>query len=104
MISNDRSGWRAYHVRCSDGSIYAGATNDVVRRIAAHNAGHGARYTRARRPVALVWRSPRLGKSAAHRLEARLKRIARIDKLALVGPATMARRHLVRALLVGLRP
>lgn len=104
MIGQGQSGWRAYLVRCADGSIYAGATNDVARRVAAHNAGRGARYTRSRRPVALAWRSPRLGKSAAHRLEARLKRLERADKLALAGPVTASRRRLVRFLLAGLRP
>jgi putative endonuclease len=103
LVKTIRHAWRAYLVRCADGSVYAGVTNDVARRLAAHNAGRGARYTRSRRPVALAWRSSRLEKSAAHRLEARLKRLERADKLALAGPATAARRRLVRALLVGLR-
>lgn len=95
--------WRAYLLRCADGSLYAGVTNDVATRCAAHNAGRGARYTRARRPVILVWRSLPLAKSPAHRLEARIKRIARCDKDALVGPVSSRRRLVVRGLYAGLR-
>lgn len=75
--------WRAYFVRCADGSLYAGVSTDVARRVAAHAAGRGARYTRSHRPVTLAWRSPPLDKRAAHRLEARLKRLPRRDKLLL---------------------
>lgn len=95
--------WRAYLLRCGDGSLYAGVSNDVRRRLGAHQAGRGARYTRARPPVTLVWRSVALAKSPAHRLEARIKRLARRDKLLLAGGATTARRVLVRGLLAGLR-
>jgi putative endonuclease len=76
--------WRAYLLRCGDGSLYAGVSNDVTARVAAHQCGRGARYTRARRPVTLVWRSPALDKRAAHRLEAGLKRLSRAEKLAIV--------------------
>ena len=47
-------GWYVYMLRCRDGSLYTGCTTDLTRRVAAHNAGTGAKYTRARRPVALV--------------------------------------------------
>jgi putative endonuclease len=92
--------WKAYLVRCADGSLYAGVSNDVAKRVAAHNAGTGARYTRARRPVALAWSSPKLGKSAAHRLEARLKRLSRADKLLI---ADGRGRSVVRRLLAQVR-
>lgn len=95
--------WRAYLLRCADGSLYAGVTNDVPRRVAAHAAGKGARYTRARLPVVLAWRSPSLAKTAAHRLEWRLKQLDRGDKLILSGPSTNVRRRLLRRLLEGLR-
>ncbi len=94
--------WRAYLLRCADASLYAGVTNDLARRVAAHQAGRGARYTRARLPVALAWSSRGLDKRAAHRLEARLKRLARSDKLILAGPATPERRRLLRLVLAGL--
>lgn len=94
--------WRAYLARCADGSLYAGVSTDVAARITAHAAGRGARYTRSRTPVVLAWRSRALGKSAAHRLEARLKRLRRIEKCALAGPESTPRRRLVRQLYDGL--
>ena len=47
--------WHVYIVRCADGSLYTGLTNDLTARIAKHNSGAGAKYTRSRRPVRLVW-------------------------------------------------
>ena len=47
--------WYCYLARCGDGSLYAGVTTDLQRRMAEHNAGRGAKYTRSRRPVTLVW-------------------------------------------------
>ncbi len=73
--------WRAYLVRCTDGSLYCGASNDVERRFAAHRAGTGARYTRTRGAVELVWRSSPLEKRLALSLEARIKRLDRNAKL-----------------------
>jgi predicted GIY-YIG superfamily endonuclease len=55
--------WFAYFVRCADGSLYCGMTNDLERRVAAHNAGRGARYTRSRLPVELVWKRRALTRS-----------------------------------------
>ena len=76
--------WWVYLVRCNDGSLYCGATNDVKERIAAHNAGRGAKYTRGRFPVRLVF-SRKLGaRSAALREEARIKRLTRCEKMALL--------------------
>lgn len=48
--------WWVYLLRCGDGTLYTGITDDLDRRLAAHNAGRGAKYTRSRRPVTLVWR------------------------------------------------
>ncbi len=79
-----RGGWYVYVVRCRDGSLYTGASNDVARRVAAHNDGKGARYTRSRRPVRLVWQRPVKGKVEALRLEWRIKQLPRREKLALV--------------------
>jgi predicted GIY-YIG superfamily endonuclease len=47
--------WYCYLARCCDGSLYVGITTDLHRRMAEHNAGRGAKYTRSRRPVTLVW-------------------------------------------------
>jgi putative endonuclease len=83
--------WFAYFVRCADGSLYAGATNDLERRVDSHNAGRGARYTRSRLPVELVWARRVAGRSRALSLEATLKRMSRAQKLQLVRQA----RHVV---------
>ena len=76
--------WWVYILRCADGTLYTGATNDLDRRLAAHNAGRGAKYTRARRPVALVYREAAADKSAALQREAAIKRLDRVRKLALI--------------------
>jgi putative endonuclease len=65
--------WVVYLLRCSDGSLYCGVSNDVGKRLEAHNAGKGAKYTRSRTPVALVCTSPEMTKSDAHKLEYRVK-------------------------------
>ncbi len=92
--------WRAYLVRCGDGSLYAGVTTDVARRVAKHASGQGARYTRSRPPIELAWNSRPLDKRAAHRLEARLKRLNRIQKLAI---AAGTARTLVTRLVASVR-
>lgn len=79
-------GWWVYMLRCSDGTLYTGCTSDVERRLALHNSGRGAKYTRSRLPVVLVWKEPQPDKSAALRREAALKRLARSQKLALIAP------------------
>jgi putative endonuclease len=76
--------WFVYMVRCADGSLYTGATNDLERRVARHNEGTGARYTRSRRPVALVWSHRAKDRGSALSREARLKRLSREEKLAVV--------------------
>ncbi len=84
MSSANRSPfWFFYALRCADGTLYAGVTTDLARRVAEHNAGRGARYTAGRRPVMLVaaWRFPDRG--AAQRAEARFRRLPRARKLAL---------------------
>ena len=79
--------WWVYILRCADGTLYTGATNDLDRRLAAHNAGRGAKYARARRPVALVYREAAADKSAALQREAALKKLARAAKLRLIAGA-----------------
>lgn len=79
-----RQGWRVYLLRCADGTLYTGATNDLPRRLARHAAGAGARYTRSRRPLALVLEIPCRGRGAALRREAAVKAMTRAQKLSLV--------------------
>jgi putative endonuclease len=78
--------WFVYIVECRDGSLYTGVTNDLERRVGQHNAGKGAKYTRARRPVVLVWSQPVTDKSAALKEEWRIKQLSRREKLAIVHP------------------
>ena len=72
--------WWVYLVRCRDGSLYAGVSNDVVARFHAHNAGRGARYTRARRPVELVWCEPVGNRSDAQKREWAIKHVSAATK------------------------
>ena len=71
-------------VRCADDSLYTGCTNDLPRRVAAHNAGKGARYTRSRGPVEVVWSVRVKDRSSALSREARVKQLSRAEKLVLV--------------------
>lgn len=77
--------WFVYMLRCGDGSLYTGCTNDLARRVAAHQGGRGAKYTRSRLPVSLVYREELPDRSAALRREAALKRLTRPQKFALIG-------------------
>ena len=73
--------WVVYLVRCSDKSVYCGITNDISSRLAEHNSGKGAKYTRSRRPVELVGVSPGMTKSEALKLEYKIKRLPADKKL-----------------------
>ena len=74
----------AYIVECADGTLYSGWTNDLEKRIAAHNAGQGAKYTRSRRPVTLKYYEEFKDKNEALRREAALKKLSRAEKQALI--------------------
>ncbi len=73
-----------YMLRCADGTLYTGWTNDLERRLQAHNAGRGAKYTRSRLPVELVYREEFATKEEAMSREWHLKRLPRTEKLRLV--------------------
>ena len=72
-----------YLLRCADGSLYCGWTNDLARRLRAHNAGAGSKYTRTRRPVELAWFERCESKEAAMSREWRVKRLTREEKIRL---------------------
>ncbi|HEX4404887.1 MAG TPA: GIY-YIG nuclease family protein [Polyangia bacterium] len=76
--------WFVYVVRCADGSLYTGISTDVTARVAAHNAGRGARYTRSRRPVELVHTERKNSQSTALKREAAIKAWPRARKMTLV--------------------
>jgi putative endonuclease len=77
--------WVAYLLECADGTLYAGATNDLEKRLKAHNEGKaGAKYTKARRPVRLRYSESAASRSEALKREHALKRLTRAQKLALL--------------------
>lgn len=73
-----------YILKCNDNTLYTGYTDDPARRAQVHNAGRGAKYTRSRLPVELVYQEELPDKSAALRREAAIKRLTRAQKLALI--------------------
>ena len=76
-------GWQTYIIKCNDNSLYTGITIDLEKRLAAHNAGKGAKYTASRRPVQLVYREEAANRSEASKRENTIKKLNRNDKLAL---------------------
>jgi putative endonuclease len=82
-----------YLLRCSDGSLYTGWTNNLTRRLATHSAGKASRYTASRLPVELVLALPMADRGSAMREEARIKKLSRDQKLTLIvdsGPRNQA--------------
>jgi putative endonuclease len=73
-----------YILKCSDGSLYTGWTNDLEKRLAAHNAGTASKYTRPRRPVKLVYSETVESKSDALKREAAIKKLTREQKVKLI--------------------
>jgi predicted GIY-YIG superfamily endonuclease len=72
--------WLVYLLRCSDGSLYTGITNDLPKRLEAHAAGRASKYTRSRLPVKLAYSEPQRSKSVALKREAAIKRLSRGQK------------------------
>lgn len=77
-----------YLLRCRDGSLYTGITNDLHRRLALHETGRASAYTRSRRPVTLAYHESLPDRSAALKREAAIRRLSRAAKLALCNGAT----------------
>lgn len=78
--------WVCYLLRCADNTFYCGISNDLEKRLAAHNAGEGAKYTRGRLPVSVVYHENCEGKSAALKRELQIKRLSRSAKITLSTP------------------
>jgi len=78
--------WSVYILKCKDSTFYVGVTTDVTRRILEHNTcnNKGAKYTRSRRPVKLVYSEPQSTRSEACKREAALKKLTRAQKQALI--------------------
>jgi putative endonuclease len=84
MSDDKQKSFYAYMVKCVDSSLYSGWTQDLEKRIMAHNQGLGAKYTRSRRPVELVASWQFETKSEAMKFEVYLKRLGRQEKLNLI--------------------
>ena len=82
-----RRGWHVYIVECADSTLYTGVALDVGERLARHNAGLGARYTRGRRPVRLVYAETAADRAAAQRREHAIKRLSAAAKRRLIETA-----------------
>ena len=76
--------WKLYILRCCDGTLYTGITTDVDRRLEEHRTGKGAKYTRGRGPLELVYREVCGDKSAALKREAEIKKLPRTEKMKLI--------------------
>ncbi|MBP7216927.1 MAG: GIY-YIG nuclease family protein [Candidatus Omnitrophica bacterium] len=79
-----RKPWFLYIVRCSDTSLYTGITTDITRRVKEHNTKKGAFYTKNKTPVKLVYQEALIGRPAASKREAMVKRLTRKQKLMLI--------------------
>lgn len=82
--SDNRQNWFCYLLECADNTLYTGITNDLNKRIAAHNHGTASKYTRCRLPVQLVYAEPHSNRSSASQREAHIKKLSRDKKMALV--------------------
>lgn len=76
--------WYVYILRCVDGSLYTGITNNLTERVKKHNAGTGAKYTRAHRPVVLAWKRRASTATHARKREAAIKQMTKAEKEKLV--------------------
>lgn len=77
--------WCCYLLQCADGTLYCGISNDIDKRLAVHNAGEGAKYTRSRLPVKLLYSEACADRSVASKREREIKALPRAAKLALCG-------------------
>jgi len=77
-----------YLLRCRDGSLYTGITNDLPQRLESHRRGTGSAYTRSRRPISLAYQEVVPDRGSALRREAVIRRLPRVEKLALCSGAT----------------
>lgn len=82
-----------YILKCADGTLYTGWTNDLSKRLAAHNGGYGAKYTKSRRPVSLAYFEEMRDKTQALKREAQIKKLARREKLELINNCAAPRRN-----------
>ena len=73
--------WKVYILKCADDTLYTGITTDIIRRVYEHNQGKGAKYTRSRLPVDIVYLESYPDRSSASKEESRIKKLSRSKKL-----------------------
>ena len=83
-MSSTNKEWCVYMLRCGDGSLYTGITNDLEARVSAHQAGKGAKYTRSHLPVELVYSELSEDRSTASQREAEIKKLIKEEKQKLI--------------------
>ncbi|MCB1750431.1 MAG: GIY-YIG nuclease family protein [Gammaproteobacteria bacterium] len=88
-MGGERTGWHIYILECGDHSLYTGIARDPGARLLQHNAGRGAKYTRSRLPVTLVYREFAGSRGDALRREAEVKRLSRQQKRALIASVAL---------------
>lgn len=84
QATTTKPGWLVYLLRCRDGSLYTGITNDLPKRLKLHAAGKASRYTRSRLPVTLAYTDPQPSRSCALKREAAIKKLSRRHKESLI--------------------
>lgn len=84
MINKKKKCWYVYIAKCADKTLYTGIATDVEKRFKAHNEGKGAKYTRSRLPVMLVYREKSKNRSSATKRELKIKKLSRKEKLFLL--------------------
>ena len=82
MDKNDN--WFVYILQCADNTLYTGSTNDLDKRLVKHNSGNGAKYTRSRLPVKIIYHETSKDRSTANQREAAIKKLTRKEKLELI--------------------
>lgn len=84
MAVKAKAKWIVYILECNDGSFYTGITNDIERRLAQHECGKGAKYTRGRAPLKLVYSEKKKDRSTASKREIEIKSFNKLEKLELL--------------------
>ena len=82
--------WCVYILKCSDGSLYTGISNSLSERIVTHNSGKGAKYTKSRLPVTLVYEEHTHDKSRSLRREIEIKKLTRSKKIEIIDSANLS--------------
>jgi predicted GIY-YIG superfamily endonuclease len=92
LLAKKKKGWLLYILKCKDGTLYTGITNDLSRRVQQHNEGTASRYTRGRKPVKVIYQEQCRSRSSALKKEYRIKSLSRQEKEAYILSKTRSSR------------